>query len=49
MTADDPGVVAPQKVLELVAYIFAQNGIRIGIVDAKSSSDLNGVAIKSPD
>jgi len=49
MPADDPGVVPPQEVLELVAYIFAQNGIPIGTVDAKSSNDLNGVAIKAPD
>jgi mono/diheme cytochrome c family protein len=48
MPADDPGVVPPQEVLELVAYIFSKNGIPIGTVDAKSSNDLNGVAIKSP-
>ncbi len=48
MPADDPGVVPPQEVLEVVAYIFSQNGIPLGDADAKTSNDLNGIAIKSP-
>ena len=48
MPADDPGVVPAPEVLELVAYIFSQNGIPLGDTDAKTSNDMNGVVIKSP-
>ena len=48
MPVDNPGVIPPGDVLDIVAYVFAGNGIAIGTKDATSPNDLNVVMITRP-
>ena len=48
MPVDNPGVIPPGDVLDIVAYVFAGNGIAIGTKDAASPNDLSAVRITRP-